>query len=666
MSVLFTSNLIDQIIKGRCAEFAELMGMHKAPAGELQVNSFQPGAHAVDVVSRNGKKLFGALTQIHTEGLFSGLFPGKKLVDYRLRVHTAAGITLLDDPYRFSCCLDSTELQLFSEGRHERVWQWLGAHPRVVEDCEGIHFALWAPNLRRVSLLLPHTDWDSRVLVLRQQREHGLWELFVPGLSADTPYRFELMSADLRPQLLCYDPFAQRVDTQLACCSRPALPDTCLQAHGWRDHFWQMLHANQSGQDLPLVIHEFSLDEFLPSSGLHWERLAGLLLPELKTLGFTHLLVRDAHARASKGRQQSHALLAPPPELGTGSELQQFIDQAHELELAVVWDLPLATVLAAHGVRQRDSFDWLAHGGALLSLVSGCIDYWHQQMHIDGFRLRELDALLALPQSGLATAHHDKAFAREWLGQLLVRLRERFPSLLLLADTTAAWPELTLTTGKGGMGCDFRLTAVTATVFDTQLRIDQQLVDFQQGNRLQQLICHSPLVEADEALQQVLLLALWALPGRKLLRLDCNQVLSAATWQPESGDDRQLQLGGGLTAATQDLVRRLNLLYQGSPSLYEQDASHEGINVLHAAPGLYVFERLSRHAAEVVLVVVNASQNDCTALRVRPLHKGHYRILCRAGNAVLADTIDAVQPDAAGWLVLHIPACTAMIGSAEG
>ena len=106
MSVLFTSNLIDQIIKGRCAEFAELMGMHKAPAGELQVNSFQPGAHAVDVVSRNGKKLFGALTQIHTEGLFSGLFPGKKLVDYRLRVHTAAGITLLDDPYRFSGCLD--------------------------------------------------------------------------------------------------------------------------------------------------------------------------------------------------------------------------------------------------------------------------------------------------------------------------------------------------------------------------------------------------------------------------------------------------------------------------------------------------------------------------------------------------------------------------------
>lgn len=663
MSVLFTSTLIDQIIKGRCAEFAELMGMHKAPVGELQVNAFLPGVHAIEVVSRNGKKLLGALTRLHTEGLFSGRIPGKKLIAYRLRVHTATGISDLDDPYRFSCCLDATELQLFSEGRHEQSWQLLGAHPRTVDDCAGIHFVLWAPLVRRVSLLLPHTNWDSRVHVLRQQREHGLWELFVPGLSVETPYRFELMSADLLSHLLCYDPFAQRVDIGSACSSLSAPADSLLNPHEWRDHFWQLLRANQSGQDLPLLIHEFSLADFLCIKGLHWERLAALLLPELKTLGFTHLLVRDAHARASKGRQQWHALLAPPPELGNDRELQQFIDSAHELELAVIWDLPLAALLAAHGAQQHDSFDWVEHGGALISLVSGYIGYWHQQMHIDGFRLCELDALLALPQSGFAAAHAATAFAREWLGLLLARLRERFPSLLLLADTTTAWPELTLTTGKGGMGFDYRLRAPATTAYDTLVRIDQQLVEFQQGNRLQQLICHTPPVEANEALQQVLLLTLWALPGRKLLRLDCHQLLPAATWQPDSGDDLQLRLGGSLTAATLNLVRRLNLLYQGNPSLYEQDISHEGINVLHAAAGIYVFERLSRHAAEAVLVIANTGPNACKALRVRPLHKGHYRVLCRAGHEVEADRIESVRPDASGWLVLDIAACTALICS---
>lgn len=657
MSVLFTSTLVDQIIKGRCTEFAALMGMHKARAGELQVNVFLPGAHAIEVVSRNGKKLLGPLKQLHAEGLFSGVIAGRNPVDYRLRVHTAEGISTLDDPYRFTSCIDATELQLFSEGRHEQAWQLLGAHPRVFDDCEGTLFVLWAPQVRRVSLLLPHTRHDGRVLVLRQHAEHGLWELFVPGLPADTQYRFELMSGDLRPQLLCYDPLAWRVDAQPSCCSRPAQPDT----HVWQDHFWQLMHANQSGQDLPVVIHEFSLADFLRSTGLHWARLAGLLLPELKTLGFTHLLVRDGHARASKGSRQWHALLAPPPELGAGSGLQHFIDSAHELELAVVWDLPLLTLLHAHGVQEDSSFDWLAQGGALMSVVTGFIGYWHSHLHVDGFRLCELDALLALPQSGLGAA--SSAFAREWLGQLLARLRERYPSLLLLAATTMAWPELTLTTGKGGMGFDYRLTATPATLHDTLARIDRQLLEYQQGNRLQQLVSHSPPVETDAALQQVLLLALWALPGRKLLRLDCHQLLPASFWQPESGDDLQLQLGGGFSAATRELLRRLNLLYQGNPSLYEQDASHEGINVLHSASGVYVFERVSRHAAEVTLVIVNTGKVDCRGLRLRPLHKGRYRLLCQAGNAMDTNVIEAARPDAGGALVLDLPACTALICS---
>jgi len=660
MSVLFTPTLIDQIIKGRCAGCATLMGMHKAIAGELQVNVFLPGANAIDIVSRNGKKLLGPLTQLHAEGLFSGMIAGRKLMDYRLRVHTAAGVSTLDDPYRFIGCLDAAEVQLFSEGRHEQAWQLLGAHSRIYDDCEGTHFLLWAPRAYRVSLLLPHTRWDGRVHVMRRHGECGLWELFVPGLPDDTPYRFELMLADLRPQVLCYDPFAQRVDAQPACCSRPALPN----AHQWQDHFWQLMHANQSGQELPLVIHEFSLVDSLRISGVHWTQLASLLLPELKVLGFSHLLVGDAHARASKGRQQWHALLAPQPELGAGSELQHFIERAHDLELAVVWDLPLVTLLRAHHTQQEDNVDWLAHGGALISMVAGLIDYWHGRLHVDGFRLGELDALLALPQSGLGP--DSTAFAREWLVQLLARLRDRFPSLLLLADTTVVWPELTLTTGKGGMGFDYRLATVSASAHETLARIDQQLAEFQQGNRLQQLITHSPSREANEPLQQVLLLAQWALPGRKLLRLDCDQWLAASTRQPATGDHLPLRLGGGFTAATTELIRRLNLLYRGNPSLYEQDASHEGINVLHASSGVYVFERLSRHAAEVALVVVNAGETDCRALRVRPLHMGRYRMLCQAGNAVDASAIEAARPGTGGWLVLDLPACTALIFSVGG
>ena len=116
---MFTSKLIDQIIKGRCANFAAIMGMHKAGAGELLVNVFLPGAHSVEVMSSNGRKVLAVLQKLHAEGLFSGSLPGKNFLPYRLRISDGVRTELVDDPYRFRSNLDPAELQLFSQGRHE-------------------------------------------------------------------------------------------------------------------------------------------------------------------------------------------------------------------------------------------------------------------------------------------------------------------------------------------------------------------------------------------------------------------------------------------------------------------------------------------------------------------------------------------------------------------
>src|SRR5688572_27034019 len=127
MPVNFTSTLVDQIIKGRCAEFAALMGMRKTANAELQINVFLPGATAVEVLQRNGKKALATLSALHDEGLFSGVVPGKKLIPYKLRVHYGATAVVQDDPYRFPCRLDRAELQLFAQGQHDAAWQLLGA-----------------------------------------------------------------------------------------------------------------------------------------------------------------------------------------------------------------------------------------------------------------------------------------------------------------------------------------------------------------------------------------------------------------------------------------------------------------------------------------------------------------------------------------------------------
>jgi 1,4-alpha-glucan branching enzyme len=708
MSVTFSSTLIDQIIKGRCPDFAEIMGMRRIGPAELQVNVFLPGVQAVEVLSSNGKRVLGSLQCIHAEGLFSATLAGKKLQDYRLRLSYGDTTLVQDDPYRHRAWLDSAELQLFSEGRHEQAWHLLGAHPRTLGDSEGVHFVLWAPLAQRVSVLLQQSQWDGRVHVMYRHAAHGLWELFIPGLAADAHYKFEVMDMQRRTTVVCYDPCASEVEPSPAFSARV----TAREQFAWQDHFWQLQHSNQSNQALPLILHELSVTAGLLAPGIHWQQLASVLLPQIKQHGFTHVLLRDAGAAVVRGQQMQAALLAATPALGRCAQLQAFVDQAHALELAVVWDLSLTSLLHAHGLAAQSplQLDLATLGGPLISIVLGCIDYWHRHLHIDGFRLRELDLLLTMPVIGSSamrtrqSVSNDNPFAREWLTQLLARVRDQFPSLLLVAETAVSWPELTLPPSRGGLGFDYRLAqpvtvgpVLTGQVATNQVTVSQALASqasaiqafatqapttaqalgfwlqqclqhCQDGNRLQSLLSLIPSVGLDAELQELMMVALWTLPGRKHSRLDCQWIVGA-NWQPESGHDWELQFAKALTAHQQELLKELNLLYLSNPCLYELDTSHEGINVLHCTATAVAYERLSQHGGDSMLVMINVADQVSAAFHLGAVHAARYRLCCRAG---LSESVLPVQLSAYGaentgvnTLTLQFPARTAVMYWAE-
>ncbi len=74
--------------------------------------------------------------------------------------------------------LSDLDLYLFSQGRHERLWEVLGAHP--VEG--GTDFAVWAPHAQAVFLDGEFTDWDLHGgIELKPQGPSGVWTGYVPG-----------------------------------------------------------------------------------------------------------------------------------------------------------------------------------------------------------------------------------------------------------------------------------------------------------------------------------------------------------------------------------------------------------------------------------------------------------------------------------------------------
>ena len=86
------------------------------------------------------------------------------------------------DPYAFPALLTDYDLHLIGEGTHYLKYEKLGAHVREVAGMRGVHFGVWAPNARRVSVVGDFNSWDGRVHAMRNRGASGIWEIFLPGL----------------------------------------------------------------------------------------------------------------------------------------------------------------------------------------------------------------------------------------------------------------------------------------------------------------------------------------------------------------------------------------------------------------------------------------------------------------------------------------------------
>src|SRR5262249_17033015 len=133
-------------------------------------------------------------------------------LDYRLRFTYDDGSEWIHgDPYRFPPTLGDIDLHLFNEGTHRRLWCVLGAHVRTVLDVQGVSFAVWAPNARRVSVVGDFSRWDGRQFPMRMLGSSGVWEIFVPGVDAEALYKFEILTREGAIRLKT-DPLAFKIE----------------------------------------------------------------------------------------------------------------------------------------------------------------------------------------------------------------------------------------------------------------------------------------------------------------------------------------------------------------------------------------------------------------------------------------------------------------------
>ena len=166
-----------------------VLGLHKLPKGWV-LRVLAHGADAVEALSRKGKML-ARLEPAGPEGLFTGRLP-RKPRSYKLRAQRGATTWEFEDPYRFGPVLGDMDVFLLAEGSHRQLWEALGAHPMTIEGVSGVHFAVWAPNARRVSVVGDFNHWDGRRTPMRRRSAAGVWEIFLPGVPEGARYKYEI------------------------------------------------------------------------------------------------------------------------------------------------------------------------------------------------------------------------------------------------------------------------------------------------------------------------------------------------------------------------------------------------------------------------------------------------------------------------------------------
>ncbi|HEY2637781.1 MAG TPA: 1,4-alpha-glucan branching protein GlgB [Solirubrobacteraceae bacterium] len=676
-----TTTELDRIVAREHPTPHDVLGAHPDGDGVI-VRAFRPAAERVTVVRQGEAPV--ELAAVHPGGVFEGTLPATAMpLRYELEVAYPDGHTFtIDDPYAFPPTLGELDLHLAGEGRHETLWERLGAHPRTMGGVQGTSFAVWAPAAKAVSVVGDFNSWDGRLHAMRALGGSGIWELFLPGVGDGARYKYEILTEAGEIRL--------KADPLAFACDPPPLTDSIVHApgHEWRDGRWLATREKTLPHAEPVSIYEVHLDSWREPETLGYAELADELSAYVTDLGFTHveLLPVMAHPFSGSWGYQVTGYFAPSPRWGSPDDFRRFVDRMHENGVGVILDWVPAhfprddwalarfdgTALYEHADPRRGAHpDW----GTLVFnfgrhevrnfLIANAL-YWAKEFHADGIRVDAVASMLYLDYSREAGQWVPNEFggredleAVQFLKELNETLFAQAPGILSVAEESTAWPGVSRPTYLGGLGFGFKWNM--GWMHDTLAYFEQDPVyrryhhhsltfslmyAFSENFVLP--LSHDEVVHGKGSLYQKMpgddwqkranLRALygymWAHPGKQLLFMG-SELGQQREWSHERSLDWHLLEDPG-HAGIQNLVRDLNRIYRDEPALWELDTDPTGfwwLEANDANDNVVAFCRRDADGERVVACVANLSPVPHERYRVGLPRPGRWRELLNTDSS---------------------------------
>ena len=646
------------ILSGTAGNLFALLGPRETPSGRT-VTAFAPDAQALHAVTQSGRI---AMRPAETApGIFHADLPAG--AGYALDKQTKGGDRVrYRDPYSFGPVIGEMDEHLFSEGTHGRLWEVLGAHVMTHEGVPGTHFAVWAPNARRVSVVGPFNDWDGRRDVMRARGSTGIWEIFLPDLGEGTVYKYEIVGPDGAVLPLKADPVGFGAEHRPSNAS--VVRD--IRGYGWNDADWMTARAARQSITAPIAIYEVHLGSWWRDAAqdgrpISYKEAAERLVEYAAGLGFTHieLLPLSEHPLDASWGYQPVGLFAPTVRHGPPHEFRDLVDAAHRKGLGVILDwVPAHFPMDAHGLGRFDGTALYEHADPreglhkdwntliynygrteVANFLTANARYWLTEYHVDGLRVDAVASMLYRDYSHGDDWVPNKDGGREnYEAMALLRGMNTAvygddASVMTVAEESTAFPGVSKPVDQGGLGFGFKWNMGwmndTLSYFQTDpmyrahhhdkitfglhyafsenfvLPISHDEVVHGKGSMLRKM-------PGDRAAQFANLRAyygfMWGHPGKKLLFMG-QEFGQDAEWD-NAGQPDWAALDDPRHKGVQTLIGDLNALYRATPALHARDSDPGGFEwVIGDAHTDSVFAWL-RHGGlddAPVLVVCNLS-----------------------------------------------------------
>ncbi|MEM9317925.1 MAG: 1,4-alpha-glucan branching protein GlgB [Pseudomonadota bacterium] len=650
---------------GSAEEFADLRaGRHGDPFALLGPQTrgrstwltvFDPGAE--EMVARSGGRRYVLEPILNYPGVFQGKIP--KVRPYVLEGRNALGHSWqIEDPYRFGPVIGAQDEYYLGEGSHRRLWQVLGAHVMTHQDVIGTHFAVWAPNARRVSVVGAFNAWDGRRHAMRQRGQTGVWEIFLPHIGDGATYKYEILSASGQVLPLKADPCG--FGSEHAPSNASIVRD--IGGYGWSDRAWMQERPMRNGREAPISIYEVHLASWRRKEGgryISYREAAEELVDYAVEMGFTHLEFLPLSEFPFDGSwgYQPVGMFAPTIRHGPPHEFRDLINAAHRAGLGVILDwVPGHFPTDAHGLGQfdgtalyehadpREGFhhDWntliFNYGRREVRnyLISNAL-YWLEEYHADGLRVDAVASMLYRDYSreeGEWVPNEDGGRENyEAIGMLQTMNSTVYgecPGILTAAEESTSYPQVSAPVDQGGLGFGYKwnmgwmndtLDYMTREPIHRSHHHHQMTfgMHYAFSENFILPLSHDEVVHGKGSIlgrmpgdpwQRFANLRayygfMWGHPGKKLLFMG-QEFGQSEEWNHEG----ELPWHYAQTPAhsgVANLVRDLNRIYREAPALHRFDAVPEGfewIEANDATASIYAWLRRG-HARDAPVVVVS-------------------------------------------------------------